>query len=160
MSFANTNKALGAGALLLAGAIVPCIAHAGLGDFFGVAGAVTAITDVTWKIYLVKTVAAMGPLILLITAMIATIAASWAAVHIGNSFADTLRTALRDGVITKTEWGVIALQAAYTIPLVILLSSLAMSLSGMVSQSWQTMKNFTPPPPVEEPPIVTKLKRT
>lgn len=53
MSFANTNKALGAGALLLVGAIVPGIAHAGLGDFFGVAGAVTAITDVTWKIYLV-----------------------------------------------------------------------------------------------------------
>lgn len=159
MNCANISRSFWTCALLLAGAVLPGVAHAGLGDFFGVAGAVTAISDVTWKIYLVKTVAAMGPLILLITAMIATIAASWAAVHIGNSFADTLRATLRDGVVTKTEWGLIALQAAYTIPLVTLLCSLAMSLSGMVSQSWQTMQNYAPPP-ADETPIVSKLKKS
>ncbi len=165
MSCANINKkprrsfgfawAVG----LVSWLVAPTVVHAGLGDFFGIAGAVTAVSDVTWKIYAVKTIAAMGPLILLVIAIIGTIVAAWAIVHIGNSFSETLRTTMRDEKVTKAEWGIILIQASYTVPVIILLGFLTLNLGSMVYHSWHTMQNFSPPP-VEQAPVITKLRKT
>lgn len=164
MNFENINSKLpraglaGAG-ILLAGLVHPPLAHAGLGDFFGIATAVSAVSDVAWKIYAVKTFASMGPLILLIIAILSTIVAAWAMVRIGDSFSQTLRTTLRDGVVTRAEWGIILLQAGYTIPAIILLGLLTFGLKNMVHDSWEAMRNFVPPP-IEQVPIVAKVRKT
>jgi len=62
------------GLLIAVGVVAfPVVANASLADFFGIGAVAKSIGDTTWKIYGIKTLAAMGPLLLMITAVIGAI---------------------------------------------------------------------------------------
>ncbi|MEE9499586.1 MAG: hypothetical protein V3V24_09635 [Nitrospinaceae bacterium] len=105
--------------LLLAALLMPADAHAGFFDFIGEAA--TAVSDATWKVYLIKAIERTLPSLILLTCIVGAILSYFGAAKLGMRLHETARTALRDGEVSTAEWSILGTLTVVTLPIVLML---------------------------------------
>ncbi len=103
------------GLLFLVLMLIPLATHAG---WFGIGEAVTAISDATWKVMLIKAVERSLPMLLLAATLIGAIASFLGAGHLAIKLHESSRTAMKDDNITIGEWSLLGLLFSVTMPVV------------------------------------------
>ncbi len=136
----------------------PVFAHAGIADFFGIGAVAKSISDTTWKIYAIKTVASMGPLILLIVAIIGAIAIAIALVKISESYAGTVREVLRDEKVSTTEKVILGTQGLFSFIAVCILGFVGCYLIAIIHTGAREILHYTPPA-VTDVPAAKDIKK-
>lgn len=133
--------------ILVTGLIVavPSIVQAGILDVFGIGTVAKSISDTTWKIYLIKTLASMGPLVLLLASIAGIIVIAWAVIRLGDGFSETIRSVLRDGEVKTSEKWIIAFQTAYTVPAIGGLVIAGGILGAILFKGTIEIMTYTPP---------------
>lgn len=129
--------------------LVPVLANAGIADFFGVGAVAKSIGDTTWKIYGIKTIAAMGPLMLLVVSIIGAIAIAVALVKISESYTETVRQVLRDEKVSNTEKVILGTQGVFSLSGVIVLGLVGWCLVAIIQTGTKEILNYTPPAAVD-----------
>ncbi|MDA8161642.1 MAG: hypothetical protein M0022_01870 [Desulfobacteraceae bacterium] len=129
----------------------PTLANAGIADFFGIGAVAKSISDTTWKIYAIKTFASMGPLILLIVAIIGAIAIAIALVKISESYAGTVREVLRDEKVSNTEKVILGTQGLFSFIAVCILGFVGCYLIAIIHTGAREILHYTPPAVTDAP---------
>ena len=124
--------------------LLPILANAGIADFFGIGAVAKSISDTTWKIYAIKTFASMGPLLLLIVAIIGAIAVAISITKITSNYADTVREVLRDGQISTSEKVILGTQGFFSTVAVCLLAFVGY-LAAVIYTGSNEILHYTPP---------------
>jgi len=138
--------------------VAPIAAHAGIADFFGIGTVAKSISDATWKIYGIKTLAAMGPLILLITAVISAIFVANSVANITKSFAATAREVLIDGKVIGTERKILVVQSILSGLAVLLLMFVGFYLALLIKAGTNEMLHYSVPAEANSP-VASDIKK-
>ena len=148
------------GLLIAVGVVAfPVVANASLADFFGIGAVAKSIGDTTWKIYGIKTLAAMGPLLLMITAVIGAIFIANSVANITKSFAETGREVLVDGKVIGTEKWILIVQSVLSGLAIALLLFVGYYLALLIKAGTNEMLHYTPPAVTETQPIAKDGKK-
>lgn len=94
----------------------PARAEAGWFDFVGEAAG--AISDATWKVALIKALERTLPSLILLTCIVGAIVSSWGAAYLSMRLHETAKAALKDDAVSLSEWVVLGVLAAATLPTV------------------------------------------
>ena len=104
------------GAVSAIGLAIPTMLYA---DWFGIGTAVAAGAEASWKIYLVKTVASIMPLIILLASIIGTVVCAYMAGTLALKFGDVARDILRDNKVADRELWVMGGLGVLGLPVII-----------------------------------------
>ena len=113
-------------------------------NFFGIEGAASAIADASWKIILTKALQTSLPIITILTLVVLILVASSYISKMVIEMAETLKSAIRDGEVKRSEWIIIGIQFTMTLPVIIFIAVIIFYSGQFVIGGMTEIMNFIP----------------